>query len=266
MDTGGLESVVDASDRLQGVLWEEEPSTVGHYSGHGTFVAGVVRQYAPRSDVWIMATFSIGGAVFESEFIRQMAMALEWGPDAISVAGGTRTRLNLPLLSMQVLYEERLSRMEGTVVIAPAGNDGSRVPFWPAAFPWVVSVGALEGEGSRDPVRAGFTNYGSWVDVYAKGVNVSSDFITGSYTYKEPPDEGTVEFSGTALWSGTSFAVPQVAGLVAARMTWSGESGSQASASLLDLARTSARPYVGAVLDEIIGARPAGRDLQGPNG
>ncbi len=255
VDTGRIEEVVDAHDWLVGVDGDPEPPFVGHYTGHGTFIAGVVRTHAPRAEVRIESAMSIGGASFESDLMLQLTEALDWVPDVISLSGGTRTRANLPLLSFQVFWEERLQHLAGTVLVAAAGNDGDRGPFWPAAFPWVVSVGALD-----DPpeTRAGFSNLGSWVDVYAPGTNIVGAYPKQTYEYREPPREGeTADFpAGLARWSGTSFAAPMVAGLVAARMTWSGESGLDAADSLLEIARGQAILGVGAVLLSDDDARP----------
>jgi subtilisin family serine protease len=250
VDTGFLPSLADARHPwLMGVDGDQESYDGTHirpFEGHGTFVAGIVRCLAPNAEVRVEGFLTNGGTIFESEIVRQLDDALDRVPDIISMSAGTLTRHNLPPLSFDVFWENRLRHYKGTVLVAAAGNDMHRGPFWPAAFPWAVSVGALDQHNARAP----FTNYGSWVDVYARGVDIVNAFPDGVYTYQEPPRAGeTHKFThGMARWSGTSFSTPIVSGMIAARMSETGENGRQAADALLARARQDARPRVGAIL------------------
>jgi subtilisin family serine protease len=233
---------------LEGVHGDSETIDLNHihpYAGHGTFIAGVVRTQAPAARIRVEGFLPLGGAAYESEMVIQLGEALALSPDIISLSAGCPTREELPLLSFEVFWEQRLSHQKGTVLVAAAGNDSSRQPFWPAAFPWTVSVGALDADGTR----AHYSNFGSWVDVYALGTDLVNAYPTGTFYCHEPPNVGDKrEFTGLAKWSGTSFSTPLVAGLIAARMSQKGISGRLAADELLAEARVAGRRGVGPVL------------------
>ena len=249
IDTGLLEDARTAW--MHGVSGDPEQSTVGRYRGHGTFVAGVARAMAPSAEVDVEAFLFVGGGLLEADLADGLGRALDTMPDIISMSAGTRTRVGGELLALQVFWEKRLSQTKGTVLVCAAGNDGDRGPFYPATFPWSISVGALDVDGSR----AGYSNFGSWVDVYTRGSDVVNAYPVGEYTYAEPPFIGlTTRFlTGLAGWSGTSFSTPLVAGLIAARMSWTGESARDAADVLLTMARANGRAGVGPVLEPGMG-------------
>lgn len=250
-DTGLLDGAAAEHSWLAGVTGTKDPLDVQggvpripEYAGHGTFIAGVARCMAPAARVVVTRDFDRAGAISEHKIVQRLREALGRAPDVINLSAGGTTRKNLPMLGMEAFWES-YRHYKGVVLVASAGNNSSRRPFWPAAFPQVVGVGALAASGRS---RAYFSDYGPWVDVYAPGEDLVNAFAHGIYAYREPPNTGTYHFHGMARWSGTSFSAPLVAGLIAARITRTGENGRQAASSLLAQARAQHLPGVGPVL------------------
>jgi len=246
VDVGWTPSNRSWLDGVNGDLERADPTDIPEYAGHGTFAAGVLRCMAPKAEIYVEGMLTTAGATFESELVPQLDDALNKSPDIISLSAGTHTRHDLTLIGFDVLWEERLSKLKGTVLIAAAGNNAIRDQFYPAAQQGVVGVGALD---STWRGKAHFTNFGHWVDVYAPGEYLTNAFLTGHYVCKEPPDKPEPrDFYGMATWSGTSFATPLVVGLIAARMSMTGENAREAADALLRFAQHLAVPGVGATL------------------
>jgi subtilisin family serine protease len=253
-DTGLLDGAAASVPWLHGVQGDPDPlpkplpdgtQPIPPYAGHGTFVAGVARCMAPRADVYVANIFNTAGSALETDFVSKLDAALNLGADIFNLSVTSPTRNDLPMLTFAA-WLERVRSYKGVVCTVAAGNSDSRVPEWPAGFPGTVSVGALAADWHS---RADFSNYGGWVDVYAPGRGLVNAYATGTYTCRVPPYAGQErKFYGMARWSGTSFSTPVVTGLIAARMSRTGENGQQAAAALLAEARTQAIPGVGAVL------------------
>jgi len=81
------------------------------------------------------------------------------------------------------------------VVVAAAGNSNTSDIFYPAGYSTVIAVGATD----ENDKRANFSNYGSYIDVMAPGINIQ-----------------TINASSTSAYSsasGTSMSCPLVAAL-----------------------------------------------------
>jgi subtilisin family serine protease len=234
--------IVDPSDIEDPDSWPAPDGFIDPYAGHGTFIAGVIRCIAPGAEVSVEQVIDQAGVVDEAALIKQLDQALAKSPDVISFSAGTYTRGNVPPKAFVEFYENRLRHHKGVVLVAAAGNDATRTPFWPAAFPWAVSVGSLDATG-RD--RSDFSNFGGWVDVYAPGEHLVNAYADGDYRSVLDPTDIRTFTDGMCEWSGTSFSTPVVAGLIAARMARAGENGQRAAHKLLEAARIQSTPGVG---------------------
>jgi len=251
-DTGILEGVMDSHSWLTGVRGNPDPheaevlsGTIRPYAGHGTFAAGVARCMAPGAEIFVSNVAITAGSVLEADLIPGLEAALGRGVDIFHLCISCMSRHDFPLIAFRE-WLGQLRQYGGSVCVAAAGNSGMRRLSWPAAFSDVVAVGALGGDWRG---RASFSNFGPWVDVYAPGRDLINAYATGDYTCHVAPYEGEVrKFYGMAKWSGTSFSTPIVTGLIASRMSRTGENGQEAAAALLEQARAQAIPGVGAVL------------------
>ena len=183
--------------------------------GHGTHVAGIIaardslnRFTGIASDAEIYSL-----KVFPGGQVSYLVAAVEWciqnRMDVICMSLGTPSGPRVLENVLQDAYER------GITCVAAAGNESTHIAF-PAAFPTVISVGAVGRFGtfpeesghsrqisrfvdSKGKLFAGsFCNFGDEMDVMAPGVAILSTVPTGY-----------------AAWDGTSAACAVVAGFVA---------------------------------------------------
>jgi hypothetical protein len=220
-------------------------------SGHGTFIAGIVRQVAPDARVLAVRIMHTDDVLYESDIICALSNLAK--RIAVAEPGDLAAEVDVISLSFGYFSESRrdgavtsglwqaieILLSLGVVVVAAAGNYASRRPFYPAAFARepvpadqvpVLSVGALNPNGTK----AIFSNDGRWVVAWALGASVISTYPTDVDASRTPdlrvpgnrlppaavpPGREALDpndFSGGfADWSGTSFAAPYGAALIA---------------------------------------------------
>lgn len=200
-------------------------STLTSGGGHGTFVAGVIRQIAPAAVVNVYKALDGEGTGDEERVACAILRAAADGADIINLSLGSETYRDRPPVALEAALQ---AIPDHIVVVAAAGNQGSRRPFWPAAFKRVIAVAALDVDGGPAP----WSNRGSWVDLSTRGEGVVSTFVYGEEAPEDDPNPENFEVKAPwAMWSGTSFAAPQVAGLIA--LASSGRTPREAAADLL---------------------------------
>ena len=235
-----------ASDRLVGELNDA--------TGHGTFIAGIVRQAAPDARVLSIRIMHSDDVVYEGDLLCALALladriaVAEQGDlagmvDVVSLSLGYFDESSADVTGSSGLWQViRLLLDLGVCVVAAAGNYSTSRRFYPAAFSLqpspvpVIAVGALNPNGSK----ALFSDGGRWVQAWAAGAAVVStypDDVNGSLTPQvrvpahpgrlspeagRPDDREALDLDdfrgGFATWSGTSFAAPLIAAHIAARL------------------------------------------------
>lgn len=215
------------------------------FGGHGTFIAGIIRKLAPDTELNPEVTLDDAGLVDDLELATDLLRTRTAHIVNLSLAAPTDGDRPPPALARAL---RELGQRTETVYVAAAGNDyldvASTQPhqkMWPAAFgtmpgyEHVVGVAAVD----RDGQAADFTNRGPWVRACAYGKDERSTYVEGTLSLPS----GEVRFpDATAIWSGTSFAAPRVAAVVAAAMTASDSPLSPRAALAQVLASAPAGP------------------------
>ena len=189
-------------------------------AGHGAFATGIVQQVAPAGAVVVHQAIDSDGIGSEVRVAERLLQTVrEDGAEIVNLSLGTQTVDDQPLLALQVAFE-LLSEAghDDVLLVAAAGNYGDTRPCWPAAFRRVVAVAGL----TADLTPAGWSSHGHWVDVSTVAEGLVSTYVRGKETPEigPGPDEWPLtDPQPWALWTGTSFAAPQVAAEVARRLT-----------------------------------------------
>jgi hypothetical protein len=183
-------------------------------AGHGQFVAGVVQQVAPDAKLTIYKALDSDGMGSEVAAACAMVRAANEGARVINLSLGMETLNDQPPVVFEValdLIEERARRTWEVLVVAAAGNFGHARQCWPAASERVIAVGGLT--QSLEP--ADWSSRGDWVDLSTMGEGVRSTYVKGREHPRIDPQPDKFPADPWAVWTGTSFAAPQVAGAVA---------------------------------------------------
>lgn len=194
-------------------------------AGHGTFIAGIVANGCRQSKITIVGQrhecISISrdpvdrAQLFSSEY--EIARSLLVHSDAQVVSCGfafpTLDRYpSIAFTSVMAAIRAQAAPRSEVAVVAPAGNEETSHPYWPAAHPEVIGVAATN---RRSTGRAWFSNWGSWLDCCTRGQDVFSTFIYWDGQIDGAPPTDIEDFQGWATWNGTSFAAPKVAAAIA---------------------------------------------------
>ena len=198
---------------------DELPSPDGYLdldAGHGTFVSGILAQVAPGADIRVYRALDGDGIGSELQVAAAMIRAVkDDGCQILNLSLGSQTPDNVPPVALEAALDviAEIERERGTevVIVAAAGNYGDDQPCWPAAFDKVVAVAGLDPQ--LQPTE--WSSRGDWVDCATIGQGLCSTFVAGRESSIFDPAPDVFPPDAWAVWNGTSFAAPQLAGAVA---------------------------------------------------
>lgn len=176
----------------------EDPSADWH--GHGTAVASLIAGIgnvtpgvAPSTQLIDVRVADSTGNSSSFQLAEGIVTAVDAGANVINISMGSYG--DSILVRDAVAY----ASSRGVVIVASSGNEGLAQPAYPAGYPDVIAVGAVDRTGTL----VGFSNTGEGLDITAPGLSLYSAWT----------DDRFIEFTGT------SASAPFVAAAVAVGMS-----------------------------------------------
>jgi len=176
--------------------------------GHGTHVAGTIAQstnngygvagIAYKANIMPLKVLAARGGGTIADIAESIKFAADNGADVINMSLGGGGASNI--MEEAVKYAHN----KGVTIIAAAGNENRNSSSYPARYPDVISVSAIDSAGNKAP----YSNFGAGIDISAPGGSEGAKIIQNTVD----PRSGESVFVG---FQGTSMAAPHVAGVAA---------------------------------------------------
>ena len=177
-------------------------------AGHGTHVAGTIAQSTNNN-------YGVAGIAYEASLMPLKVLGASGGGTVADIAEAIRyaadnqadvINMSLGGAGESQLMEDAINyaHSKGVLIIAAAGNSNQNSASYPARYPHVVGVAALDLVG----IKAPYSNFGAGVDIAAPGGSETGKILQETIN----PETGESIFEG---YQGTSMAAPHVAGVAA---------------------------------------------------
>jgi hypothetical protein len=170
-------------------------------NGHGTIVAGIANARTnngigvsalPWNLLLLPISASFPGSSNLYKAYDALLYACENGADVINFSAGSTEFSQAEQDVIEYIWSQ------GTIIVAAAGNMSNQTLLYPASYPKVVSVTAVQNSG----VKSVYASYGPAIDVCAPTGDMYTTTFNGSY-------------NATPLTAYTSYATPVATALAA---------------------------------------------------
>lgn len=188
-------------DDLKGWNFITQSNDVRTTNSHGTQVSGIISAKTNNAEgiAGIVGGNKKKGVQVIPVCVGIFAPESSILDDAIIYAVNSGVRIIQ--LSLSVLKTDAIekaidyAKQKNVLIICASGNDSSNNLSYPSSNEYVIAVGGID----RNNRRAPFSNYGNNLSVVAPGIDIFSTGLNNTYLSSD----------------GTSFAAPQVSGVVA---------------------------------------------------
>lgn len=204
---------LEKTDFVAGYDFVNDQAEARDDNGHGTHVAGTIAQSTNNG-------FGVAGVAYEASLMPLKVLSSQGGGTVADIAEAIRFAADhgADVINMSLggggesqLMQEAIAHAhsKGVVVVAAAGNAGRNAAEYPARYPYVIGVSALDAAGNKTP----YSNYGAGIDIAAPGGLINGDDKAGGILQNTlNPATGESVFEA---YQGTSMASPHVAGVAA---------------------------------------------------
>lgn len=216
-------------ERVKMVEGKEEPH------GHGTSMASLIggRVYPAEGvapgvellDIWVADARGMSNTALVASGI--MA-AVDKGAQVINISLGSFGS------SLMLQNAVQYAINNGVVIVAAAGNEQLNQLAYPAAFPGVISVGAVDAQRKQ----AYFSNSGKSLTLAAPGVGIVSAYPGGQVVVGSGTSQATALTTGAvATLLGRGYKASEVTKLLVANASVTGAAKEQVGAGFLQIPR-----------------------------
>ncbi|MCX8128805.1 MAG: S8 family serine peptidase [Clostridia bacterium] len=204
LDTGVNTSHPDLAGRfVSGYNTISNSANVSDDNGHGTHVAGIAAAIRNNSkgiagvsnkiSIMPIKVLDSTGSGYTTDICEGIVWAANRGAKIINLSMSAPGKDEFLQSAIDYAYDK------GAIIVAAAGNSNTDTAYYPAALNNVIAVSSLDTSG----FKAYSSNYGTYIDLTAPGVNIYSTASDGKYGYMSGTSMAASFVSAAAayLWS-----------------------------------------------------------------